>query len=286
MSNPAISYTRITRVQDTIVTATEDALAAEEPLEIQLIHGPAANRQQQSVSVTMRTPGQDPELAIGFLFTEGIIRSEKDVKAISSESEITNTILVSLHEHVCPALTSSQRNFVSNAGCGMCGKTDITAIYTPVSKTSPAATTGWKWPASMITQLPDILRKQQQLFEDTGGIHAAALFDPSATPLLMREDIGRHNAVDKLIGAALQQQLFPMDNYLLLLSGRAGFELIQKAAMAGIKVIAAVGAPSGMAVKMAREWDITLIGFLRQQRFNIYNGEKRIAITNTTVSTH
>ncbi|ACU61533.1 formate dehydrogenase accessory sulfurtransferase FdhD [Chitinophaga pinensis] len=279
MSNPAISYTRITRVQDTIVTATEDALAAEEPLEIQLIYGPAADRQQQSISVTMRTPGQDPELATGFLFTEGIIYGNEDIKAISSESEVTNTILVSLHEQVCPVLKTSQRNFVSNAGCGVCGKTDIAAIYAPVTKEKTAGSTT-TWSSAMITRLPDMLRKQQQLFDDTGGIHAAALFDGASNLLLMREDIGRHNAVDKLIGAALQQQLFPMDQYLLLLSGRAGFELIQKAAMAGIKVIAAVGAPSGMAVKMAAEWDITLIGFLRQQRFNIYTGEQRIIIAN------
>jgi len=279
MPNPAISYTRITRVQDTIVTATEDALAAEEPLEIQLIYGPATHRQQQSISVTMRTPGQDPELATGFLFTEGIIHGDEDIKAISSESEVTNTILVSLHEQVCPVLKTTQRNFVSNAGCGVCGKTDITSIYAPVTKeTADGSTT--KWSSAMITRLPDMLRKQQQLFDDTGGIHAAALFDGAANLLLMREDIGRHNAVDKLIGAALQQKLFPMDQYLLLLSGRAGFELIQKAAMAGIKVIAAVGAPSGMAVKMAGEWDITLIGFLRQQRFNIYTGEQRIIIAN------
>lgn len=279
MPNPAISYTRITRVQDTIVTATEDALAAEEPLEIQLIYGPAADRQQQSISVTMRTPGQDPELATGFLFTEGIIRGNEDIKAISSESEVTNTILVSLHEQVCPVLKTTQRNFVSNAGCGVCGKTDIASIYAPVAKETANGSTA-KWSSAMITRLPDMLRKQQQLFDDTGGIHAAALFDGAANLLVMREDIGRHNAVDKLIGAALQQKLFPMDQYLLLLSGRAGFELIQKAAMAGIKVIAAVGAPSGMAVKMAREWDITLIGFLRQQRFNIYTGEQRIIIAN------
>lgn len=277
MPNPAISYTRITRVQDTIVTATEDVLAAEEPLEIQLIYGPLADRQQQSIAVTMRTPGQDEELATGFLFTEGIICSEKAIKAISSDSHVTNTIQVSLHEEVAPVLKTAQRNFISNAGCGMCGKTDLSAIYTPVAVTAPAQSIP-SWPAEMIHRLPHLLRHQQQLFQDTGGIHAAALFDQSSTLLLMREDIGRHNAVDKLIGAALQQQLFPMQPYILLLSGRAGFELIQKAAMAGIKVIAAVGAPSGMAVKMAHEWDITLIGFLRQQRFNIYTGEHRIAI--------
>jgi FdhD protein len=274
MSNPAISYTRITRVEDTIVTATEDALAAEEPLEIQLIYGPATDRQQQSISVTMRTPGQDPELATGFLFTEGIIRSEKEIKAISSNSDTTNTILVSLHEDVTPILKSIQRNFMSNAGCGVCGKTDLAAIHTPVNIAVTANDA--MWPSSLIYGLPEILRQQQQLFDDTGGIHAAALFSRSSALLLMREDIGRHNAVDKLIGASLQQQLFPMHPYILLLSGRAGFELIQKAAMAGIKMIAAVGAPSGMAVKKAAEWDITLIGFLRQQRFNIYTGAHRV----------
>lgn len=281
MLNPAISYTRITRVQDTIVTAAEDALAAEEPLEIQLIYGPLADRQQQSISVTMRTPGQDPELATGFLFTEGIIRSEKDIKAISSDSDITNTIQVSLHQDVKPVLKTTQRNFVSSAGCGICGKTDLSAIYTPIAIPASAQSVPL-WPAELIHGLPERLRQQQQLFDDTGGIHAAALFDQSSTLLLMREDIGRHNAVDKLIGAALQQQLFPLQSYILLLSGRAGFELIQKAAMAGIKVIAAVGAPSGMAVKMAHEWDITLIGFLRQQRFNIYTGEHRVATGSLT----
>ncbi|MBW8686921.1 formate dehydrogenase accessory sulfurtransferase FdhD [Chitinophaga rhizophila] len=283
MSNPAISYTRITRVQDTIVTATDDVLAAEEPLEIQLIYGPAENRQQQSIAVTMRTPGQDAELATGFLFTEGIIKTGKDIKAVSSESETTNIILVSLNEEVEPLLASAQRNFVASAACGMCGKPDLHAVYTGVA-VNKGDTVTTSWSSSLITQLPDILRQQQQLFDDTGGIHAAALFDHSGALQVLREDIGRHNAVDKLIGAALRQQLLPMEQYLLLLSGRAGFELIQKAAMAGIKVIAAVGAPSGMAVKMAREWDITLIGFLREQRFNIYHGEHRIMIANQSVS--
>jgi FdhD protein len=280
MSNPAISYKRITRVQDTLVTATEDALAAEEPLEIQIIHGPLQQRQQQSISVTMRTPGQDAELATGFLFTEGIISSAQDIATISTDSEISNTIQVSLHEQVVPVLKSAQRNFYANAGCGVCGKTDIAAIYAPVTTTIPQETISW--PASMIMRLPDLLREQQQVFDNTGGLHAAALFNYAAEMLVLREDIGRHNAVDKLIGASLQEQLFPMHPYILLLSGRAGFELIQKAAMAGIKVIAAVGAPSGMAVRMAQEWDITMIGFLRQQRFNIYTGEERIDLNLTT----
>lgn len=267
MLNPAVSYTRITRVQDTLVTDTEDALAAEEPLEIRLVHG----GQQQSITVTMRTPGQDQELAAGFLFTEGIITSVDDIAEINYADNIAT---VTLQKNVVPLLQPAQRNFFANSGCGVCGKTEITAIYAPVN----IAATKIQWRASLLVKLPGLLRKQQAVFEDTGGLHASALFDNEGNLLIMREDIGRHNAVDKLVGTAMQEKRFPLHNYILLLSGRAGFELIQKAAMAGIKVIAAVGAPSSMAVKMAHEWDITLVGFLRQQRFNIYTGEERITV--------
>lgn len=272
MLHPAISYTRITRVQDTLVTDTEDALAAEEPLEIRLVHGPSDKRRQQSITVTMRTPGQDKELATGFLFTEGIIQSGDDITAVDDAENITT---VTLQESVVPVLQAAQRNFFANSGCGVCGKTDITSIYAPVGRqANHTATVQCK--ASLLLQLPDLLRQQQAIFEDTGGLHASALFNMDGELLVMREDIGRHNAVDKLVGAALQQALFPLHHYVLLLSGRAGFELIQKAAMAGIKVIAAVGAPSSMAVRMAQEWDITLVGFLRGKRFNIYTREERI----------
>jgi FdhD protein len=271
MLHPAISYTRITRVQDTLVTDTEDALAAEEPLEIRLVHGPLAHREQRSITVTMRTPGQDKELATGFLFTEGIIESAADITSVIEDENIAT---VTLQESVIPVLQAAQRNFFANSGCGVCGKTDITSIYAPVGRLHCKDVVECK--ASLLVQLPDLLRKQQALFEDTGGIHASALFNNEGELLIMKEDIGRHNAVDKLVGAALQQSLFPLHPYILLLSGRAGFELIQKAAMAGIKVIAAVGAPSSMAVKMAHEWDITLVGFLRGKRFNIYTGEQRI----------
>lgn len=267
MLNPAVSYTRITRVQDTLVTDTEDALAAEEPLEIRLVHG----GQQQSITVTMRTPGQDQELAAGFLFTEGIITSVDDIAEINYADNIAT---VTLQKNVVPLLQPAQRNFFANSGCGVCGKTEITAIYAPVN----IAATEIQCRASLLLKLPGLLRKQQAVFEDTGGLHASALFDNEGNLLIMREDIGRHNAVDKLVGTAMQEKRFPLHNYILLLSGRAGFELIQKAAMAGIKVIAAVGAPSSMAVKMAHEWDITLVGFLRQQRFNIYTGEERITV--------
>jgi FdhD protein len=255
-------------VTNSLVTATEDALAAEEPLEIRLVH----NGQQQSITVTMRTPGQDEELAIGFLYTEGIITSLQAIQAVSYHHNIAT---VTLHPGIQPALQPAQRNFFANAGCGVCGKTELEAIYAPVSKSTA---TNVIFPATLFLGLPGRLREMQAIFEDTGGLHAAALFNTTGQLLLMKEDIGRHNAVDKLVGASLQRSLFPLDNYGLLLSGRAGFELIQKAAVAGIRLIAAVGAPSSMAVKMAREWNITLIGFLREGRYNIYHGKERIAL--------
>ncbi|OMP75069.1 formate dehydrogenase accessory sulfurtransferase FdhD [[Flexibacter] sp. ATCC 35208] len=266
MSNPAISYAHITRVTDTLVTATEDALAAEEPLEIRLVH----NGQQQSITVTMRSPGQDEELAAGFLFTEGIITQYAAIKTIYYNN---NVATVTLQPGITPSLQPAQRNFLANASCGVCGKTDLDAIYTPVSKTPSLI----KVPAAILHELPASLRNQQAVFDNTGGLHAAALFNTEGTLLHIKEDIGRHNAVDKLIGIGIKQDL-DFSQYGLLLSGRAGFELIQKAAVAGIPVIAAVGAPSSMAVKMAKEWDITLIGFLREGRFNIYHGQEKIAL--------
>lgn len=266
MSNPAISYAHITRVTDTLVTATEDALAAEEPLEIRLVH----NGQQQSITVTMRSPGQDEELAAGFLFTEGIITQYAAIKNIYYNN---NVATVTLQPGTTPSLQPAQRNFLANASCGVCGKTDLDAIYTPVSKT----TSHIRVPAAILHELPAMLRNQQAVFDNTGGLHAAALFNTEGHLLHIKEDIGRHNAVDKLIGTGIKQDL-DFTQYGLLLSGRAGFELIQKAAVAGIPVIAAVGAPSSMAVKMAKEWNITLIGFLREGRFNIYHGQEKIAL--------
>lgn len=273
MSDPAISYIRITRVQDAVAIATEDALAAEEPLEIQLVHGPLSQRETNNITVTMRTPGNDADLATGFLFTEGIIPSAAAVKDINTQ--IPNIIQVQLHEEVQPVLKSTQRNFFANAGCGVCGKTELGAIYTAVRTQH---TDSFTVTATVLTTLPEQLRNQQPTFDNTGGLHAAALFNKAGELLLLKEDIGRHNAVDKVIGAALRQAFPLLDDCILLLSGRAGFELIQKAAAAGIQLIAAVSAPSSMAVKMAQEWDITLVGFLRGQRFNIYTGEKRISV--------
>lgn len=278
MPNPAIAYTRIKKVHYTGITEEEDALAAEEPLEIRLLYGPAHNRKQQSITVTMRTPGQDAELATGFLFTEGLITSATDITEIRTLQDDDNAIQVTLDERVQPKLQSTQRNFFANSGCGVCGKTDIASIFTTVATTAHTQGTVLTFPATRLLTLPDVLRRQQLVFDNTGGLHAAALFNADGELLLLREDIGRHNAVDKLAGAALSDTRISLQNSLMLLSGRAGFELIQKAAVAGIPIVAAVGAPSSLAVRMAKEWNITLVGFLRQERCNIYTNEQRIVV--------
>ncbi|WP_212004345.1 formate dehydrogenase accessory sulfurtransferase FdhD [Chitinophaga sp. HK235] len=264
----AVVHTRIKKVTAAGITDTEDILAAEEPLEIRLIHGPTHNRRQQNIAVTMRTPGQDKELATGFLFTEGIIPQVADIHHITlSDTTNGSVATVFLKEQAIPSLDHSQRNFQATAACGLCGKSSITDIHTGVAVNSGKNRP--HFPAELLYPLPQQLREQQAVFRHTGGLHAAALINQEGQIVLLHEDIGRHNAVDKIIGAALEQRL-PLHESLLLLSGRAGFELIQKAAMAAIPVVAAIGAPSGMAVKMAAAWNITLIGFLKEERFNIY----------------
>ncbi|CAL1518296.1 formate dehydrogenase accessory sulfurtransferase FdhD [Chitinophaga sp. MM2321] len=272
----AVVHAHIKKVETTGIIDTHDVLAAEEPLEIRLIHGPSHNRRQQNISVTMRTPGQDEELAAGFLFTEGIIGQYDAIANITLSSTPDGSIAtVALKENILPELGNTSRNFQSTASCGVCGKTELSGIHTGVNVSSSHPVS---FPASLLYQLPGILRGEQPVFDTTGGLHAAALFDLTGKLLILREDIGRHNAVDKLIGAAMAQQMMPLQSTLLLLSGRAGFELIQKAAMAGIPIIAAVGAPSSMAVKTAAAWNITLVGFLREQRFNIYTAAERITL--------
>jgi FdhD protein len=223
----------------------------------------------------MRTPGEDMELAAGFLFTEGIIHDQTAIQEIIlSEDGNGSVATVHLKPAIVAQLGNSQRNFTATAACGVCGKTELQAIHTGVTVNQATL----RLTTTQLFDLPSLLRKEQSLFESTGGLHAAALFTAAGELVLLREDIGRHNAVDKLIGAAMQQTLLPLHHYLLLLSGRAGFELIQKAAMAGIPLIAAIGAPSSMAVKMAETWNITLLGFLKDQRFNIYSGAERIDV--------
>ena len=271
----------IVKITDDETIKTSDILAVEEPLEIRLEYGAADNRQVKNVSVTMRTPGNDAELAIGFLFTEGIVKQQGDVRSaeycfIACAENKENVIQVSLGEGIIPDLKNTDRNFYTTSSCGVCGKASIGSIKT-VSIYNDKTDTN-RVSAEMLYFLPAILQKNQDVFADTGGLHASALFDPMGELIMVREDVGRHNALDKLIGAALNEKMLPLDKHVLLLSGRASFELIQKAAMAGINIIAAVGAPSSLAVQLAEEFNITLIGFLRGKRFNIYTQPQRILL--------
>jgi FdhD protein len=277
----AITHLPIVRVDCNEELETNDTLAVEEPLEIRLEYGAVNNRKVQNISVTMRTPGNDAELASGFLFTEGIIKQKTDIKAINehpvndTEAE-GNIIQISLAENIRPNLTGTERNFYTSSSCGVCGKTSIGAISTLSPFDNDISTD--KISAGLLYQLPLVLQQHQGVFAQTGGIHASALFDLSGEMLLLREDVGRHNALDKLIGAALDRDMLPLNRQILLLSGRISFELVQKAAMAGINIIAAVGAPSSLAVKLAQQFKITLVGFLRNERFNIYTQSERITL--------
>lgn len=280
MAKPSVAATQLIKVSNNQQHQTHDLLAVEEPMEIRLGFGPMENRMQKSVSVTMRTPGNDFELALGFLVTEGILQSYKQVHSINYCTELNsienkeNIVRVELKPDVEIDLTNLQRNFYTTSSCGVCGKESIEAVKTSCSSTSHQNPI--RVNASTLTQLPHTLRKQQTVFEHTGGIHACALFDTDGNVVLMREDVGRHNALDKLIGAAYSS--FTLHQYVLLLSGRASFELLQKAAVAGIAVVCAVGAPSSLAVQTAQEFGITLVGFLRENRFNIYTLPNRIEL--------
>ncbi|MEP6611410.1 MAG: formate dehydrogenase accessory sulfurtransferase FdhD [Mucilaginibacter sp.] len=275
----SVKRTAIIKVNDADGTETFDALAIEEPLEIRLSYDSNGEEKTQNVSVTMRTPGNDAELAAGFLFTEGVVKNAGEVAGvdycfIACAENKENVIQVTLREGVVPDLKNTERNFYTTSSCGVCGKGSIDAIRTVGNfvKQDDDITVD----SDLLYRLPEILREQQAVFEETGGLHASALFNLDGELLLLREDVGRHNALDKLIGASLQQGLLPLNNHILLLSGRASFELVQKAVMAGIRIIAAVGAPSSLAVEMAAEFDITLAGFLRDRRFNIYTAARRI----------
>lgn len=262
---------------------TTDELAAEEPLEIRLEYGEERQRQIKNISVTMRTPGHDAELALGFLFTEGIVKNARDAAGvehcfIACQENRENVIQVTLKPSVQPNLHNTDRNFYTTSSCGVCGKSSISSIRT-VNQYQVEVQDNMQIGVDTLYALPELLRQQQDVFEQTGGLHASALFSVDGRLLLVREDVGRHNALDKLIGAALNTDLLPLNNHILLLSGRASFELVQKAAMAGIRMVVAIGAPSTLAVQLASEFNITLCGFLRGQRFNIYTSPQRIILT-------
>jgi FdhD protein len=269
---PSVTSVNIQKVQTGKVTEVSDLLAAEVPLEVRIIYGRDEKRISKNIAVTMRTPGNDFELAAGFLLTEGIIKSYDDILYIKDCTDSENVIKVYIKEHAAVDLRNADRNFYTTSSCGICGKTSIDAVKCMVERVPFDSAYSY----DLIASLPEKLRTGQNVFEYTGGLHAAALFNNTGDLVLLREDVGRHNAVDKLIGAAAALHLLPLHKYLLLLSGRAGFELVQKAAVAGAGIVAAVGAPTSLAVEMASESGITLIGFLRNERFNIYTYPQRI----------
>ena len=274
--------------------ATTDLLAVEEPLELQLAYGPPDARKVKSVSVTMRTPGHDFELVAGFLLTEGIVIDPADISKISYVAgpsdefcaETTapkatvlryqperNAVRVELEPDVTVSMANLERNFYTTSSCGICGKASLLALRTVCP---PRAANNFTVAASLLYSLPDRLRAAQDVFERTGGLHASGLFDGEGNLCSIREDVGRHNAVDKLIGAEFLADRVPLRDRILLLSGRASFELLQKALMGGIPMVVSVGAPSSLAVQVAREFDITLVGFLRNDHFNVYHAASRI----------
>jgi FdhD protein len=267
----SVDLTQVSEWDDGKSRRKDDYLAAEEPLEIRVGDEP--------LSVTMRTPGHDRELAAGFLFTEGLVRGRAQiVKLETAEAQDGtnrgNVVQAELVPEAAPDFVKMKRHFFAASSCGICGKASIDSIR---SRRLAAPNPDFRLDAEILVRLPDALRSAQDVFERTGGLHAAALFDPSGKLLVLREDIGRHNAVDKVIGWALLGGLLPLSDSVLLVSGRGGFEIVQKAIVAGVPVVASVSAPSSLAVQLARELHLTLIGFLRGRRFVIYAGEERMA---------
>lgn len=254
----------IRKVHGAASEAIQDFVAVEEPLEIRIGDKP--------LSITMRTPGHDVELAAGFIFGEGIVGAVGAIERI--ESKNGNLVTVTLHGGFELDSGRLERNFYMSSSCGICGKASIDAIHASGCSMLPRA--GFEVSAQFVHALPAKLRESQAVFDRTGGLHAAALFDADGSLRNVREDVGRHNAVDKVIGAEVLAGRTPLSTTILLVSGRASFELVQKAVMAGIPVLAAVGAPSSLAVDLAQRFRMTLLGFVRDGRFNIYSGSWRV----------
>lgn len=248
------------------ITEIEDKLAIEAPLEIQIVRFIEGKWSAKSISITMRTPGNDKALAAGFLFTEGIINAENQIKDIALAEE--NVVMVQLSETTTIDIDKLDRNFYTTSSCGVCGKTSIDLLRTKSEYNSQKSKMVLE--AEKLFDLQDKILNQQSLFSQTGGIHAAALFDINANLIDLQEDVGRHNALDKLLGEAFLKNGIPLQDKILLVSGRASFELVQKATMAGIPIMLAIGAPSSLAIELADEMGMTLVGFLKKEKFNVY----------------
>ncbi|MDH3645468.1 MAG: formate dehydrogenase accessory sulfurtransferase FdhD [Gammaproteobacteria bacterium] len=270
----------VAKVQGTSRSVQPDVVAVEEPLEIRLGYATQRGRAARSISVTMRTPGDDIDLALGFLYGEDIIDGSGDVMSAdycgppAPDSGTRNIVRVELANAATFDLSKLERHFYTTSSCGVCGKSSLEALSLSGVASLEADNTSFE--SEILSRLPSALSKQQLIFGQTGGLHAAGLFDTDGSVLLAREDVGRHNAVDKVIGSLLQEEKLPAAGYGLLVSGRASFELMQKALRAGIPLLAAVGAPSSLAVSVAQEYDMTLVGFLRDGRFNIYSCDQRV----------
>jgi FdhD protein len=267
---------RLLAVRETGTTERTDRLATEEPMEIQ-VAGPG--QKPESVAVTMRTPGNDFELAAGFLFGEGLIRSPDEIASVrycetDLPEQLYNVVTVRLTRAFDPG--SFKRNFYATSSCGVCGKASIDQVQVSCGVLPPGPTV----PATVLVGLPDALRAGQRIFEQTGGLHAAGLFEPDGTPVAVREDVGRHNAVDKLVGLMFMSGELPLSGRVLQVSGRVSFEIVQKAAVAGVPLVSAVSAPSSLAVETSLRLGMTLVGFLRGERFNVYTRPERIDLAS------
>lgn len=265
---------RIWTVEDGVVRRKQDLLAGEEPLEILL----RAGEEQRTLAITMRTAGNDYELAAGFLYNEGIIHDKHDIVqmtyCVDGGQQEYNSLRVQLQRAEMPDLPQLERHFFTNSACGICGTTMLDELS---KRNLPPIPAGPVLPPAFFQPLPELLRNAQQIFTTTGGLHAAALFTPEGQLLALREDVGRHNALDKLIGWGVLNRQLPFQDKVILVSGRASYELVQKCVVAGAPIFCAISAPSSLAVEVAERFGITLVGFLRGDRFNVYTGIERIA---------
>lgn len=278
----AVQTYSIKRYASGVATTLVDKVTKESPLEIKVTSGSGPNRSKDTISITMRTPGQDIWLALGFLFSEGLIHTFEDVLKIERPSSSQGLLREqTVHIHLKPEVwldkKSLERHFYTTSSCGVCGKTSLDLVRQQISHVLPAQSP--KIRLRELYQWPDQMSKAQSIFAETGSIHAAGLFNSSGELWACCEDVGRHNALDKLVGAALEQQSLPWLDKVLLLSGRISFELVQKALMAGVPIIAAVGAPSSLAIELADAYGMTLIGFLKKESCNVYCGAQRVLIT-------